>query len=305
MLEGQLLESTDRARASETANSELMRMKIRLEEELSETERALKEGAEMHSEELEDLNSKNALLISHKMKLHEEVQQLTDDLDHAAAQQGVLREQLSEAKSEMEILSASHQEQLKNAESRIDGLSEQLLHTSKSHELQLERLDNELSSAKQKLRDSQGVVEELNKENERLYGKVNISEVTIENLMDERKLLQKSVIESEERNHLIAQENAKLITDLEKTQTTLNEIAQEHSHLLYTQARKQNRKWENDAEVTNCKSCYKEFGVSLRKHHCRNCGGIYCDHCSRFRSSTPSSKKELRVCGPCNKELNP
>lgn len=51
-----------------------------------------------------------------------------------------------------------------------------------------------------------------------------------------------SVIESEERNHLIAQENAKLITDLEKTQTTLNEIAQEHSHLLYTQARKQNRK---------------------------------------------------------------
>jgi hypothetical protein len=35
------------------------------------------------------------------------------------------------------------------------------------------------------------VVEELNKENERLYGKVNISEVTIENLMDERKLLQK------------------------------------------------------------------------------------------------------------------
>ena len=52
MLEGQLLESTDRARASETANSELMRMKIRLEEELSETERALKEGAEMHSEVL-------------------------------------------------------------------------------------------------------------------------------------------------------------------------------------------------------------------------------------------------------------
>ena len=43
----------------------------------------------------------------------------------------------------------------KSAESRIDGLSEQLLHTSKSHELQLEKLDNELGSARQKLRDSQ------------------------------------------------------------------------------------------------------------------------------------------------------
>ena len=50
MLEGQLLEATDRAQASETANSELTRMKTRLEEELSETERALKEGAEMHSQ---------------------------------------------------------------------------------------------------------------------------------------------------------------------------------------------------------------------------------------------------------------
>ena len=31
---------------------------------------------------------------------------------HRAAQQGVLREQLNEAKSEMETLSAAHQEQL-------------------------------------------------------------------------------------------------------------------------------------------------------------------------------------------------
>ena len=52
MLEGQLLEATDRAQASDNANSELTRMKTRLEEELSETERALKEGAEMHSQVL-------------------------------------------------------------------------------------------------------------------------------------------------------------------------------------------------------------------------------------------------------------
>ncbi|XP_063674266.1 early endosome antigen 1-like isoform X1 [Bolinopsis microptera] len=305
MLESHLQEASNKASSAENANTELTKMKIRLEQELNETEHALKEGSEMHSKELEDLNSKNALLISHKMKLHEDVQQLSDDLEHAAAQLGVLREQLNEANTEMETLSDSHREELKKAESRIDSLSDQLLHSSKSHEIEMEKLDNELSSFRQKLRDSQGVVEELNKENERLYGKVNITEVTIENLMDERKLLQKSVLESEERNHVIAQENTKLISDLEKTQTTLNEIAQEHSHLLYTQARKQNRKWENDEEVTSCKSCYKEFGVSLRKHHCRNCGGIYCDHCSRFRSSTPSSKKELRVCGPCNKELNP
>ena len=34
-------------------------------------------------QEMDDLNSKNALLIAHKMKLNEDIQKLTDDLEHA------------------------------------------------------------------------------------------------------------------------------------------------------------------------------------------------------------------------------
>ena len=49
MLENELMEATNRATATENAKAELTKMKTRLEEELNETERALKEGAEMHS----------------------------------------------------------------------------------------------------------------------------------------------------------------------------------------------------------------------------------------------------------------
>jgi hypothetical protein len=36
--------------------------------------------------------------------------------------------------------------------------------------------------------------------------------------------------------------------------------------------------WEQDDKVTICKICNKDFNVARRKHHCRRCGGIFCNH---------------------------
>ena len=49
MLESQLQEASNKASSAENANTELTKMKIRLEQELNETEHALKESSEMHS----------------------------------------------------------------------------------------------------------------------------------------------------------------------------------------------------------------------------------------------------------------
>lgn len=38
--------------------------------------------------------------------------------------------------------------------------------------------------------------------------------------------------------------------------------------------------WELDKEVSDCRDCRKPFSVAIRRHHCRNCGGIFCDGCS-------------------------
>lgn len=38
--------------------------------------------------------------------------------------------------------------------------------------------------------------------------------------------------------------------------------------------------WILDSDISECMKCNKKFGLFYRKHHCRNCGGIFCSDCS-------------------------
>lgn len=53
--------------------------------------------------------------------------------------------------------------------------------------------------------------------------------------------------------------------------------------------------WEQDEMVSTCKICLKDFNVSRRKHHCRRCGGIFCNDCSDNKMPLPSSSKVINI----------
>uniref|UniRef100_UPI00358FCFCB RUN and FYVE domain-containing protein 2 isoform X2 n=1 Tax=Myxine glutinosa TaxID=7769 RepID=UPI00358FCFCB len=61
--------------------------------------------------------------------------------------------------------------------------------------------------------------------------------------------------------------------------------------------------WLKDREATNCKLCEKEFSIARRKHHCRNCGEIFCKTCSDNELPLPSAPKPVRVCDLCHELL--
>ncbi|CAL8236444.1 unnamed protein product [Arctogadus glacialis] len=61
--------------------------------------------------------------------------------------------------------------------------------------------------------------------------------------------------------------------------------------------------WLKDDEATECKHCQKEFSISRRKHHCRNCGDIYCNTCSANELALPSYPRPVRVCDICHSLL--
>ncbi|XP_014464839.2 RUN and FYVE domain-containing protein 2 isoform X2 [Alligator mississippiensis] len=62
----------------------------------------------------------------------------------------------------------------------------------------------------------------------------------------------------------------------------------------------QGQVWLKDKEATHCKLCETEFSLSKRKHHCRNCGEIFCNACSDNELPLPSSPKPVRVCDSCH-----
>lgn len=48
-----------------------------------------------------------------------------------------------------------------------------------------------------------------------------------------------------------------------------------------------NNVWIDDSMATHCHQCKKEFWTFVRKHHCRNCGNIFCYECSNYRTTIP------------------
>ncbi|CAG05677.1 unnamed protein product [Tetraodon nigroviridis] len=58
--------------------------------------------------------------------------------------------------------------------------------------------------------------------------------------------------------------------------------------------------WLKDKDASRCKLCEKEFSISRRKHHCRNCGEIFCNGCSDNELPLPASPKPVRVCDTCH-----
>lgn len=59
--------------------------------------------------------------------------------------------------------------------------------------------------------------------------------------------------------------------------------------------------WVPDDKAPRCMSCTTPFTAFRRRHHCRNCGGVFCGVCSS--ASTPLPKfgltKAVRVCRDC------
>jgi FYVE zinc finger len=70
-------------------------------------------------------------------------------------------------------------------------------------------------------------------------------------------------------------------------------------------------RWIPDSERTKCARCGKVFTAINRKHHCRQCGDIFCGECSKYKKyvkfpasesatiSAKASKEVVRVCLTC------
>eukprot|EP00039_Didymoeca_costata_P006289 m.88931 g.88931 ORF g.88931 m.88931 type:complete len:747 (-) comp13197_c0_seq2:2281-4521(-) len=102
----------------------------------------------------------------------------------------------------------------------------------------------------------------------------------------------------------------KLMKSYEEQEQTLAElgshISEEKLKLNEMEAKRRREReqtWKDDSDVQDCSMCKKKFGLARRKHHCRNCGGIFCNDCSDNKMPLPHSAKPVRVCDACEIQL--
>ena len=55
--------------------------------------------------------------------------------------------------------------------------------------------------------------------------------------------------------------------------------------------------WVPDAAIDECEACSALFGIVRRKHHCRQCGHIFCDACCpKIRGSASTRERICTIC---------
>lgn len=67
--------------------------------------------------------------------------------------------------------------------------------------------------------------------------------------------------------------------------------------------------WVPDESANECAHCSSAFGLLLWRHHCRRCGGVFCDACSSKTVELPQFKEYYgpgvhRVCNSCANAQN-
>ncbi|XP_045145484.1 myotubularin-related protein 3 [Echinops telfairi] len=66
-------------------------------------------------------------------------------------------------------------------------------------------------------------------------------------------------------------------------------------------------RWLPDHLAAHCFACDSAFWLASRKHHCRNCGNVFCSSCCNQKVPVPSQQlfEPSRVCKSCYSSLHP
>ncbi|XP_054722542.1 early endosome antigen 1-like [Uloborus diversus] len=271
--------------------------------QLEEGARALEGEKERASQALRDLALSKEMYLKAKVEWQKEKEKL--EKDH--------QKKLSELEEELQVQSFKWKEQVEAVEALNQSLEEK--------ERELEEGRRTWQSLEGRLKGRLSVLEEnsrtlgedlaqeqrrrkdLEEKADELQGLRLELEAKLENALDERRGLLERCLRSEgecERLQAGASETRRRYEDCV---AALQELGRENQTLQVENMKHVTRKWAEDAEVTHCTACGKLFTVTIRKHHCRNCGSIFCNECSARTATVAASKKPVRVCDVCFDEV--
>ncbi|XP_053575206.1 early endosome antigen 1 [Bombina bombina] len=279
--------------------SSLNAHKEKIESELSKKIEELKNTKDEYQKYSSSFEDAKQLLIQQKLELQSKI----DNSASALQQEKTLQQTL---KGEMKKKEEEWVKQLKESKDKLAIETKERDDQKKKHEeneskltMQITALNENLATLKKEWQSSQRRVSELEKQTDDLRGEIAVLEATVQNNQDDRRALLERYLKSEGEIEKLQAKMVELRKKLDETSYAMEELGRENQSLQIKHSQALNRKWTEDNEVQNCMECGKGFSVTIRRHHCRQCGNIFCAECSSRNALTPSSKKPVRVCNTC------
>ncbi|OMJ07813.1 Lateral signaling target protein 2-like protein, partial [Smittium culicis] len=91
-----------------------------------------------------------------------------------------------------------------------------------------------------------------------------------------------------------------LAQDLKHIEYKFKEATRSLSSTIYIRQYMPEQAWQPDSSAPSCINCDRKFKLFFRRHHCRRCGLVFCDICSRDREWLASRLYSLENFGSDN-----
>ncbi|NWX34039.1 RUFY1 protein, partial [Notiomystis cincta] len=243
-------------------------------------------------QQLEEVKAINLQMFHKSQNAECSLQQKTEAI---SSFEGKTNEMMSSMKQMEERLQQAEKAR-QAAEERCNKMKEELAGRLDSCRQQMAQLDSKCSALEKELKSEKEQRQTLQKELHQEKDATTLLKTELQQMEGLKKELRKLQDEKQQLKKVREeQEQALQEMGLHLSQSKLKmEDIKEVNKAL------KGHTWLKDDEATHCKQCKKEFSISRRKHHCRNCGDIFCNTCSSNELALPSYPKPVRVCDNCH-----
>ncbi|XP_078220897.1 RUN and FYVE domain-containing protein 1 isoform X5 [Callithrix jacchus] len=301
------------------------------QQQLREQNELIRERSEKSVEELE---KELELQIGMKTEMEIAMKLLEKDTHEKQDTLVALRQQLEEVKAiNLQMFhkaqnAESSLQQKNEAITSFEGKTNQVMSSMKQMEERLQHSERARQWAEDRSHKLQqelsGRIGALQLQHSQLHEQCSSLEKELKSEKEQRQALQRELQHEKDTSSLLRTELQQVeglkkeLRELQDEKTELQKICKEQEqalqemglHLSQSKLKMEDIKevnqalkghaWLKDDEATHCRQCEKEFSISRRKHHCRNCGHIFCNTCSSNELALPSYPKPVRVCDSCH-----
>lgn len=276
----------------------------------SELSRKMEESSAVWEQKYRKLENSLAESEREKFQIGKNLQETKQSAADLEERISVLTSELGTAKTEAQTLTETLREKQGIFDAEQSRLAQSLAvkesacaNSVRDAELKLEKSAKTVEKYAARAKELESLRETAERNLFQLQNERSSTALRISQLEDESRVALTRCIELEDQKDKLQNSIGEIRRKYEDSVAAMHELGRENQTLQVECTRLKTRKWAVDEETNDCAACGKTFGLTQRKHHCRQCGEIFCQECSAKTASIVAAKKPVRVCDSCFVEI--